>query len=99
VRGRGLWLAAPLAGPAAAAVEAACRRAGFLVNAVQPDAIRLAPPLILSAGQADEFLAALPGILDQAAEAGSSSARPVPVPGGAAGAGEAPAVTPPTREA
>jgi len=46
-------------------VEAAARRAGFLVNAVQPDAIRLAPPLILSAGQADEFIAALPGILDE----------------------------------
>jgi acetylornithine aminotransferase len=46
-------------------VEAAARQAGFLVNAVQPDAIRLAPPLILSAGQADEFIAALPGILDE----------------------------------
>jgi acetylornithine aminotransferase len=46
-------------------VEAAARRAGFLVNAVQPDAIRLAPPLILSAGQADEFIVALPGILDE----------------------------------
>jgi acetylornithine aminotransferase len=34
-----------------------------LVNAVQPDAIRLAPPLILSAAEADEFTAALPGIL------------------------------------
>ena len=68
VRGRGLWLAAVLAGPAAGSVEAACRRAGFLVNAVQPDAIRLAPPLILSAGQAGEFLAALPGILDAVAE-------------------------------
>jgi len=30
---------------------------------VQPDAIRLAPPLILSAAEADEFIAALPGIL------------------------------------
>jgi len=46
-------------------VEAAARRAGFLVNAVQPDAIRLAPPLILSAAEADEFTAALPGILDE----------------------------------
>jgi acetylornithine aminotransferase len=71
VRGRGLWLAALLARPAAAAVEAACRQAGFLVNAVQPDAIRLAPPLILQAGQAQEFLAAWPAILDQAAGAAS----------------------------
>ena len=77
VRGRGLWLAALLARPAAAAVEAACRQAGFLVNAVQPDAIRLAPPLILQAGQAQEFLAAWPAILDQAAEAavGAAPAR------------------------
>ena len=47
----------------AADVEAAARRAGFLVNAVQPDAIRLAPPLILTAAEADEFIAALPDIL------------------------------------
>jgi acetylornithine aminotransferase len=67
VRGRGLWLAAILTEPAAAQVEAACRRAGYLVNAVQPDAIRLAPPLVLQATDADAFLAALPGILDDAA--------------------------------
>jgi acetylornithine aminotransferase len=69
-----LWLAALLATPAAAAVEAACRQAGFLVNAVQPDAIRLAPPLILQASQAEEFLAAWPAILDQAAEAAEAAA-------------------------
>src|SRR6266516_4686869 len=67
VRGAGLWLAAVLTRPAAGVVEAACRDAGFLVNAVLPDAIRLAPPLILSAGQAEEFLMALPGILERAA--------------------------------
>ena len=54
-----------LAADVAPDVEAAARRAGFLVNAVQPDAIRLAPPLILSAAEADEFAAALPGILDE----------------------------------
>jgi acetylornithine/N-succinyldiaminopimelate aminotransferase len=47
-------------------VEAAAVRAGFLVNAVQPDAIRLAPPLILSAEQADSFTAELPAILSSA---------------------------------
>ena len=52
-----------LTAPLAPGVEAAARRAGFLVNAVQPDAIRLAPPLILTAAEADEFTAALPGIL------------------------------------
>jgi acetylornithine/N-succinyldiaminopimelate aminotransferase len=65
VRGVGLWRAVVLTAEVAPDVEAAARRAGFLVNAVQPDAIRLAPPLILSAGQADEFIAALPGILHE----------------------------------
>ena len=55
MRGRGLWLAIALTGPVAADAEAAARQAGFLVNAVQPDAIRLAPPLILSAAQASRF--------------------------------------------
>jgi acetylornithine/N-succinyldiaminopimelate aminotransferase len=67
VRGRGLWLAIALTAARAADLEAAARRAGFLVNAVQPDAIRLAPPLILSPAEADEFLAAWPAILDQEA--------------------------------
>ena len=49
-------------------VEAAARQAGFLVNAVQPDAIRLAPPLILTEAEADEFVAALPAILAQVHE-------------------------------
>jgi acetylornithine aminotransferase len=65
VRGAGLWRAVVLTADVAPDVEAAARRAGFLVNAVQPDAIRLAPPLILSAAEADEFAAALPGILDE----------------------------------
>ena len=63
VRGVGLWRAVVLTAEVAPDVEAAARRAGFLVNAVQPDAIRLAPPLILSAAEADEFTAALPAIL------------------------------------
>jgi acetylornithine aminotransferase len=63
VRGAGLWRAVVLTAEVAPDVEAAARRAGFLVNAVQPDAIRLAPPLILSATEADEFTAALPAIL------------------------------------
>jgi acetylornithine aminotransferase len=67
VRGRGLWLAVVLAADRAPAVEAAARQAGFLVNAVQPDAIRLAPPLVLSRAEADELLAAWPAILQQAA--------------------------------
>jgi acetylornithine aminotransferase len=66
VRGVGLWLALVLRGEVAGAVEASARAHGFLVNAVQPDAIRLAPPLILSAAEADSFVAALPAILDGA---------------------------------
>jgi acetylornithine aminotransferase len=65
VRGIGLWRAVVLTAPLAPGVEAAARQAGFLVNAVQPDAIRLAPPLILTTAEADEFTAALPGILDE----------------------------------
>jgi acetylornithine aminotransferase len=70
VRGRGLWLAIVLTTEVAAKVEGAARQAGFLVNAVQPDAIRLAPPLILSAGQARQFTDALPAILDAAQRIG-----------------------------
>jgi acetylornithine/N-succinyldiaminopimelate aminotransferase len=68
VRGSGLWLAAVLAEDKAAAVVAAARAAGFLVNAVQPDAVRLAPPLILTRDEAAEFTAALPAILTKAQE-------------------------------
>jgi acetylornithine/N-succinyldiaminopimelate aminotransferase len=68
VRGSGLWLAAVLTDTKAAAVNSAAREAGFLVNAVQPDAVRLAPPLILTQAEAAEFVAALPSILDVAQE-------------------------------
>jgi acetylornithine aminotransferase len=69
VRGQGLWLALLLTGPVSGAIEAAARSAGFLVNPVAPTAVRLVPPLVLSAQEADEFVAALPAILDVAAEA------------------------------
>jgi acetylornithine aminotransferase len=62
VRGRGLWIGLELPG-VAAGVEAAARDRGFLVNATGPDAIRIAPPLILSADEAASFTSALPGIL------------------------------------
>jgi len=60
VRGSGLWRALALAGNHASAVENAARTHGVLVNAVRPDTIRLAPPLILSERDVDE---ALPGIV------------------------------------
>ncbi|MGH6654926.1 MAG: acetylornithine transaminase [Actinocrinis sp.] len=64
VRGAGLLLAIELAEPVAPALAEAALCAGFIVNPVNPTAIRLAPPLILTAAQADEFLAALPALLD-----------------------------------
>ena len=67
VRGRGLLRGVVLTAPHAKAVEAAAGDAGFLVNAATPEVIRLAPPLIITAGQIESFLAALPGILDAAA--------------------------------
>jgi acetylornithine aminotransferase len=69
VQGVGLWRALVLGEPRARAVEAAAREAGFLVNAAAPTRVRLAPPLILSTDQAEEFLAALPAILTTAAAA------------------------------
>ena len=65
-RGVGLWRALELAEPVAPAVETVARDAGFLVNAVRPTSIRLAPPLVLTAGEADSFVDALPSLLDGA---------------------------------
>jgi 4-aminobutyrate aminotransferase len=63
VRGRGLWLALVTQDGAAPAIEIAARAHGFLVNATGPDAVRIAPPLVLSEEQAAMFTAALPAIL------------------------------------
>ncbi len=74
VRGAGLLLGVVLTAPVASTVVDGLRdgdfaggdqRGRFLTNAVQPDAVRLAPPLILTAEQADAFLAALPAALDR----------------------------------
>ncbi|KUI12048.1 acetylornithine aminotransferase [Mycobacterium sp. GA-1285] len=73
VRGRGLLLGVVLSAEAAKAVEAAARDAGFLVNAAAPDVIRLAPPLVISEPQVDDFLTALPAILDTGLEKGATS--------------------------
>ncbi|MEU1809159.1 acetylornithine transaminase [Micromonospora aurantiaca (nom. illeg.)] len=74
VRGAGLLLGVVLDQPVSAAAVAALREAGFLVNPVQPDVVRLAPPLILTAAQADAFLAALPAALSAAAPASTTDA-------------------------
>lgn len=65
VRGKGLLLGVVLTAEKAKAVEAAAREAGFLVNAAAADVIRLAPPLIITEAQIDEFLTALPAVLDK----------------------------------
>ncbi|GAA2699549.1 acetylornithine transaminase [Actinoplanes palleronii] len=62
VRGAGLLLGIVLNQPVSAELAARLREAGFLVNAPQPDIIRLAPPLIISSDQADALIAALDGI-------------------------------------
>jgi acetylornithine/N-succinyldiaminopimelate aminotransferase len=59
VRGAGLLLGIVFPAPVSAAVAGKLRDAGFLVNPIQPDVIRLAPPLILTTDQADAFLGAL----------------------------------------
>ncbi|HET8617109.1 MAG TPA: aminotransferase class III-fold pyridoxal phosphate-dependent enzyme, partial [Actinomycetales bacterium] len=69
VRGEGLLLGIALTRPVAAQAAAAALAAGFIVNAVNPSTLRLAPPLVLTGDQAGTFVHALPGILDAAAAA------------------------------
>ena len=56
VRGSGLWIGIQLAEPKASAIEAAMRAHGVIVNAVKPDVIRLAPPLIVQPADIDAFI-------------------------------------------
>ena len=63
VRGRGLLRAIVLTQPVAATVAARALAAGFIVNPVAPEAIRLAPPLIITRAELDSFVAALPSLL------------------------------------
>ncbi|GCD39006.1 acetylornithine aminotransferase [Streptomyces chrestomyceticus JCM 4735] len=66
VRGVGLLLGIVLSEPLAPQVQRAAQDAGLLVNAVAPDVVRLAPPLIVSDDEADTFLRELPAVLDAA---------------------------------
>jgi acetylornithine/N-succinyldiaminopimelate aminotransferase len=66
VRGRGLLRGIVLTKPVAKAVESAAREAGFLVNAAAADVIRLAPPLVITKSQLDQFVTGLPDVLDTA---------------------------------
>jgi acetylornithine aminotransferase len=64
IRGSGLLLGIRLTKPMSASVAAAAQRAGFLINPVRPDVLRLAPPLIITAPELDSFVTALPVIID-----------------------------------
>lgn len=65
VRGVGLWRAVHLsAAGSSAQVEQAAREQGLLVNAVTPDALRLAPPLIVTADQVGDAVARLQRALE-----------------------------------
>ncbi len=66
VRGEGLLIGLDLAADAAADVVSAAQQAGFIVNNPTPSRIRLAPPLVLTADDAESFLRAWPAILDEA---------------------------------
>jgi acetylornithine/N-succinyldiaminopimelate aminotransferase len=66
-RGSGLWQAIVLTGAHAAAIETAARQNGLLVNAVKPDVIRLAPPLILTEADVDDAMPLLGSALGRVA--------------------------------
>jgi acetylornithine/N-succinyldiaminopimelate aminotransferase len=64
VRGAGLLLGIVLTEPVASHVQQAAQDAGFLVNAVAPHVVRLAPPLIVTEEEVDALIRALPTVLD-----------------------------------
>jgi acetylornithine/N-succinyldiaminopimelate aminotransferase len=63
VRGAGLLLAAELDAERAADVAAAALSAGLLVNPLRPDAVRLAPSLLVADEEVDRALGLLEGAL------------------------------------
>ncbi|MFB7216555.1 acetylornithine transaminase [Streptomyces sp. NPDC056255] len=63
VRGAGLLLAVVLAQPCARKAERIFEESGFLVNAIAPHVIRLAPPLNIADADVDAFLRTLPFVL------------------------------------
>jgi len=64
VRGKGLLLGLQMDGPADDLVSI-CMQKGFLVNCVQGDTLRLAPPLIVPKEEIDALIACLDEILQQ----------------------------------
>ena len=64
VRGSGLLLGILLREAVSAKAAAAAQQAGYLINPIQPDVIRLAPPLVLDEADAHRFVADLPACLE-----------------------------------
>jgi len=73
VRGRGLLVGVVLQGVKAGAVMQLARERGLLVNAIGDGVIRMAPPLTLTADEADEAVARFASAL--------AAAPPAPAPG------------------
>jgi acetylornithine/N-succinyldiaminopimelate aminotransferase len=67
VRGAGLLLGITLREAVSAKAAAAAQKAGYLINPIQPDVIRLAPPLVLDESDAQSFVAALPTFFEEQA--------------------------------
>ena len=68
VRGSGLWWGVQLSAPVAGLVEAVARDQGLLVNAVKPDVLRLAPPLIVDVAAVETAVETLRHAIDQVAK-------------------------------
>ncbi len=66
VRGAGVLVGLTLTGVDAPRVVAVAQSAGWILNATGPDRLRFAPPLVVGAAEIDAFLAAWPGLLDEA---------------------------------
>ena len=64
VRGAGLLRAIVLSADVASVVAERALEAGFIINAPTPNALRLAPPLVVTDAQIDSFVATLPDLLD-----------------------------------
>jgi acetylornithine aminotransferase len=62
VRGKGLMVGVQLSEPGASLV-AACREKGFLVNCIQDNILRLAPPLIIGRDEIDGLIQCLDEVL------------------------------------
>jgi acetylornithine/N-succinyldiaminopimelate aminotransferase len=73
VRGRGLLVGIDLDAEVAPKVVESAQRHGVIINATGPQRIRLAPPLVLTADEAEEFLSLWPRIVDEAYAAGGGS--------------------------